>query len=310
MQSLESALDALARLVRVLLGSDAVAASKLECVPGLSVLGVDITMCREGFQLRPSPGKVASWIDVLETASETRLLHRGPATKLAGKLSWGCSQLFKRIGRAMLRPIFDQKSKRDGRISAELACALSWWKRILEEGIAEMRPWNMVHTAPVHLFCDAAGRDAHLGAVCFIDGECHWTHMSTPTDILERFRYRQDSQIMGLELLAIALGMSTFGSMIRNRNVVIHSDNTGSEVRTAPCTRGLSVISFFSLIFKVALRRGSARSLDHAQLVHEQWLQAAKLGLQIFVLRVATNDNIADLPSRQVPNVSLFVFLF
>ena len=245
MQSLESALDALARLVRVLLGSDAVAASKLECGPGLSVLGVDITMCREGFQLRPSPGKVASWIDVLETASETRLLHRGPATKLAGKLSWGCSQLFKRIGRAMLRPIFDQKSKRDGRISAELACALSWWKRILEEGIAEMRPWNMVHTAPVHLFCDAAGRDAHLGAVCFIDGECHWTHMSTPTDILERFRYRQDSQIMGLELLAIALGMSTFGSMIRNRNVVIHSDNTGSEVRTAPCTRGLSVISFF-----------------------------------------------------------------
>ena len=57
MQSLESALDALARLVRVLLGSDAVAASKLECGPGLSVLGVDITMCREGFQLRPSPGK-------------------------------------------------------------------------------------------------------------------------------------------------------------------------------------------------------------------------------------------------------------
>ena len=60
----------------------------------------------------------------------------------------------------------------------------------------------------------------------------------------------------------------------------------------------------------MALRRGSARSLDHAQLVHEQWLQAAKLGLQIFVLRVATNDNIADLPSRQVPNVSLFVFPF
>ena len=138
----------------------------------------------------------------------------------------------------MIRPIFDQKSKRDGRISAELACALSWWKRILEEGIAEMRPWNMVHTAPVHISCDAAGRHAHLGFVIFIDGECYWTHMSTPTDILKRFRYKEDSQIMGLELLAIALGLSTFGSMIRNRNVVIHSDNTGSEVRTAPCTRG------------------------------------------------------------------------
>ena len=68
--------------------------------------------------------------------------------------------------------------------------------------------------------------------------------------------YREDAQIMGLELLAIALGLSKFGSMIKNRNLVIHSDNTGSEVRTAPCTRGFSFMSFcYSLFFKVALRR-------------------------------------------------------
>ena len=48
------------------------------------------------------------------------------------------------------------------------------------------------------------------------------------------------------------------------------------------------------------MRRGSAKSMDHAQLVHEQWLQAAEYGMELFIRRVGTDDNIADLPSREV----------
>eukprot|EP00973_Karenia_brevis_P041837 5791564-Karenia_brevis.AAC.1 len=48
----------------------------------------------------------------------------------------------------------------------------------------------------------------------------------------------------------------------------------------------------------MSLRRGTARSLDHAQLVHEQWFQAAVLGIKLYVTRVGTKENIADLPSR------------
>ena len=59
----------------------------------------------------------------------------------------------------------------------------------------------------------------------------------------------------------------------------MHSQTTGSEV---------------------SFRRGTARSLDHAQMVHTQWLQAAVLGLEVWVKRVKTEDNIADLPSRRV----------
>ena len=40
--------------------------------------------------------------------------------------------------------------------------------------------------------------------------------------------------------------------------------------------------------------------MDHAQLVHEQWLHVAITGMQLFIKRVATDDNIADLPSRRV----------
>ena len=48
------------------------------------------------------------------------------------------------------------------------------------------------------------------------------------------------------------------------------------------------------------MRRGTARSLGHAQLVHQQWLQIVNLRISVYIKRVVTDDNIADLPSRNV----------
>ena len=108
--------------------------------------------------------------------------------------------------------------------------------------------------------------------------------MTTPPELLACFKRRRDKQIMGLELLAISLGLHTFDWLLYGQRVVIHCDNKGAEA---------------------SVRRGSAVQLDHAQLVHEQWFEAARAGLSIFVQRVATDDNIADVPSREVRFTSL-----
>ena len=102
--------------------------------------------------------------------------------------------------------------------------------------------------------------------------------MEAPAHLLEKFEVRRDNQIMGLELLGISLGLSTFESELRGKAVVVHCDNTGAEVACA---------------------KGTARSWDHAQLVHAQWLHAARERMQLFFKRVATKDYIADLPSRK-----------
>ena len=47
------------------------------------------------------------------------------------------------------------------------------------------------------------------------------------------------------------------------------------------------------------MRRGTARRFDHAQLVHAQWMHVAKLRVRLWIQRVATDDNVADLPSRK-----------
>eukprot|EP00973_Karenia_brevis_P009904 1338770-Karenia_brevis.AAC.1 len=103
--------------------------------------------------------------------------------------------------------------------------------------------------------------------------------MIPTADMIGHFRVRQDRQIMGLELLAISMALSTFAPWLVHKRIVLHSDNSGAEV---------------------SFRRGTARKYDHTQLVHQQWLKVTQLGAAVYVKRVATQDNLADLPSRGV----------
>ena len=96
--------------------------------------------------------------------SEPMRLTMGEASKLAGQLSWASAAIFRRIGRAMVRPIFDQCSRRDGHISKELERALRWWLEVLGSGLAEKQEWAAPKGPPVHLFCDASG--VHVEVAC------------------------------------------------------------------------------------------------------------------------------------------------
>ena len=139
----------------------------------------------------------------------------------------------------MLRPLHDQKSRRDGQLSPELVRALTWWLEILDSGLCERHEWSTQRQAPVHLFCDARGYPAHLGAVLIIDGKCLFTHMATSEMTMGSFRRRKDNQIMALELLSISLGMCTFADHFRGRDIVVHSHNTGSEARWSSCSMSI-----------------------------------------------------------------------
>ena len=107
---------------------------------------------------------------------------------------------------------------------------------------------------------------------------------------------------MGLELLGIALGLTTFASQLKHRKLVIHCDNTGAEVAFS-----LPVVArACSRVVQVAVRKGTARAHDHAQLCHEQWLRLANLRAHAWVVRVDTDYNVADLPSREACYIASF----
>jgi len=84
-------------------------------------------------------------------------------------------------------------------------------------------------------------------------------------------------------------GLSVFGlsGLLHERDVIIWSDNTGAEYAT---------------------KKGSTKQFDQNCLIHAIWKFIATLGVEVWVARVPTDDNISDLPSRSAPVVVVCVW--
>ena len=105
-----------------------------------------------------------------------------------------------------------------------------------------------------------------------------YTDLATPEKLIKALVPRRDAQIMAQEIMAVYLGLKTFAKQIEGKCVHVWIDNTSSEG---------------------AFRRGAAKAADHNVIAHLVWQHAAKMGMPLFIHRVPTKDNIADLPSRE-----------
>jgi hypothetical protein len=266
------------RVVKLLLGNDAIANHEIDFGPSLVVLGVEVRLHMKGFSCRPAAEKATRIIACMKQAIATRVLTTGCASKLAGRLLWSCQHLFHRVGRAMLRPLFDHIKTGCADVSDHVCDALRWWLCVFELDLAQEFAWELSHGQPVHLFCDAASTPARLAAVAWIDGVIGYTDCPPPPAMLAVLAKRKDNQIMALELMSIVLALSTFADACSGRRVVIHSDNKGAEEAT---------------------RSGRAKSFDHGSLVHGMWTHALVAHMDLWVERVPSLHNIADSPSRR-----------
>ena len=94
---------------------------KLDYGMSLVVLGAEISFKPDCFSCRPAPSTVAKCLKVIRESLTSGLMLAGDAQKQAGQLNWSTQYLFKRLGRAMLRPIYQQKLTRKA-ILFEEAC--------------------------------------------------------------------------------------------------------------------------------------------------------------------------------------------
>ena len=272
------AMHCFARLVRCLLGPSAISDKKLDSGMPLDVLGLTLSVSKQGITAWPTPDKIVKWITRIVEALRLDRLTAGDASKLAGALNWAAQCTFHRLGRAMLQPLRAQKHCRNSSLSPALRLCLEWWLQVFKLELRETRSWQVSVKSVVHIFADARSTPPRLAAVVVVDGLSYFTDWEPPRSLMALFESRSDNQIMGLELLAIALGMSTFAHHCRGRRVCFWSDNAGSE----HCTR-----------------KGSAKTWDHTCIVHCLWLLAAELNMDMQIERVPTSENVADLPSRE-----------
>ena len=94
----------------------------------------------------------------------------------------------------------------------------------------------------ISLFAPTVHTTLHrCAAVLHIDGKTMFCDGPPAQSIMEGFRNRADNQITSLEILAIAVGLSTFRKELCGRNVLVYSDNTGAE----------AIISQFSAVLRM-----------------------------------------------------------
>ena len=126
------------------------------------------------------------------------------AGKLAGRLSWATQFLFRKLGRAMLRPIFDRAYSPATAVGEELRVALCWWLKILEQPIAENYPWAHEALAPAVVLVDARGVPPRCAAVLLLDGRIHFTDGAPADEVMASLEDRGDNQIgMSFPLSAV-----------------------------------------------------------------------------------------------------------
>jgi hypothetical protein len=273
------AMECFARLVRALLGPSSVKVEKLESGVSLEVLGLLVTYDECGVRVKVSERKAVQWASAIEEVLASGVLASGLASKLAGRLSFAAQNTFRRAGRAALRPLFRQQYAplRGSRVGAELRMCLEWWLEALKNMRAQVVKWDMVRETAT-LLTDARSTPPRVAAVLIVGSQFYYTDWAPDQAILQTFTARRDNQIMGLELLGIAVGLSTFASLVKGKSLRVYCDNVGGER---------------------ALAAGASRSDDHNRMIHATWMLAMQLDVSLWVDRVPTKENIADLPSRE-----------
>lgn len=279
-ECVDHGLDCFARVVRCILGVSALSFHKMGVNITMEFLGICVSPSLNGISFWPSRVKVLRWSEDIKEALRSNTLSAGDASKLAGRLAFANQVIFKRIGRAMLRPIYAQQHAplKGGRIGPLLKLSLQWWLAILQLELHEVVPLRPSLCKLVELFGDARGSPARVASVLVSDDLITYSDWAPCHNVLDTFCPRKDNQIMGLELLAVLFGLSTFLDKITGSCVRVWIDNSAGEA---------------------AVQRGSAGSSDHNALVHGMWLLAAKYGFALWIERVSSEENIADEPSRE-----------
>ena len=275
----EVALECAADVMRAILGEQSLSPSKIAWGNPLNLLGFSVQAFPTFAKFELSEDKRLKWLCSINEALESGVLSSNQAAQLGGRLAFAGTFLFRRLGRAMLRPLFAQQHKptHGGIINRQMRMALAWWSRALSERCCEEFSFETLDTVQAELFVDAASTPGVVAAVLVIGDASFFAFSAVPKEWDDFWVHRRDNQIMGLELLSILFGLHAFADVLGGRTIRIWSDNH------AGCH---------------AVIRGGSKQPDHNQLVHRIWSFCFDHKVSPWLSTVPSDDNVADGPTR------------
>ena len=285
----------IAEMVHFLLGAK-FDEKKLQLAQDPTILGVTYDL--EAMRLLIKDSRKVELIEELKAIKHTGSLVPGQAGKLKGKLMFGASQLWGKVGRAFLRAIShrqyekpisfrDQSETLDhDQLTPALEFSVDQWINLIargpprEIGDTDPRPSDVV------IFTDGFTPDhrkeesgpSRVGGVLFDRSMKNPVQFTSEVfdHVIEKWIPRK-TQIVMVELVAAVLALTSFGSKLKGKFVLLLIDSEAVEG---------------------ALIKGYSGTEDVCELVGLFWDLAAALKCQIYIDRVPTDANPADYPSR------------
>ena len=262
---------------------------KLQLSEAPTILGVTYNLSAMQLEIKADrKEEIANEIDAILASG---LLDPGSAGKLKGKLMFGSSQLWGKVGRAFLRVISERQYLRfpvghEFKLDPALKKALNHWRRLVLHG--PPRPIETVSEKLVDavVFTDGFTPDPRsnqrepdrVGAVLFdrrIGRPRQFTAV-IPERVKKRWLQRA-TQIVPVEMIAAVLALETFADRLRGADILLLIDSEA---------------------VKGSLIKGYSSREDLCELISVFWDLAFQLRVRVFIDRISTDANPADWPSR------------
>lgn len=287
LHSIESAFE-VAQTVHWLLGAK-FDTKKLQLCSKPTILGVTYNL--DDWLLEIKADRRQELLDEIESILNSNCLEPGHAGKVKGKLMFGASQLWGKVGRAFLRAISERQYARSHtsvvfELDQALRASLLQWKKLVQDGPPRTIELYAHKKADAVLFTDGFSPDPRdrvklpdrVGAVIFdrrLRNALQFTEV-VPEKVKKKWSARQ-TQIIPVEMLAPILALQTFSDRLCHADIFIFID---------------------SEVVESALIKGYSSREDLCLLVAVFWDLVLRLQARVFIDRVAPDANPADWPSR------------
>ena len=243
------------------------------------ILGHIANVMSVPFSLENTPRRLESLRTLVRSALESNALRPSVAGEIAGKFGFACTAIYGRVGRACLKPVYERQHSSSGShiLSRSLRAALVCMYRILEDPQPRVvLPSFMGSRRSCVAYTDGQGA-GYIAAVVFPGAPFQPAYCSLrlPEELLARFA--QKNCIQQIETCAVILLFDTFAREIADCDVRLFCDNIAEQG---------------------ALIKGFSRSPSQAALCGAVWVRAAHGRVGLWIDRVRSKSNIADIPTR------------
>ena len=239
-------------------------------------LGEAVTVSTLPCSAAPTPSRLASAAELIDTVRKCNKLSYGDASSLFSKLRCLGNELHGRVGLPALQAISAHQRRGEHALTHTFLSSLVWLEDLLEHAGPRIWPYTSGAPPALHILGDASEPDCavpKLGAVLVVEGQRKYVFETcVPQRIIDALPRRQ-KRIFYYEMLWPVVAAYVWKGRLEGSHPVFYEDNEAA---------------------KFALLRGFSSDFAASALLALFWGAAATQLSRPWLTRVATGDNPAD----------------